>query len=98
AAVNVPVADLRSSGDDRARLLVPRIDASRRRDPAAARPDGVALLLHTSGTTSRPKQVPLLHRNLMSSVRTIVDHYRLTPEDMSYCLMPLFHVHGLVAT
>jgi acyl-CoA synthetase (AMP-forming)/AMP-acid ligase II len=58
----------------------------------------VALLLHTSGTTSRPKQVPLRHSNLMWSVRTIGAHYELAPEDVSYCLMPLFHVHGLVAS
>ena len=58
----------------------------------------VALLLHTSGTTSRPKQVPLLHRNLMSTVRAVARHYRLGSDDVSYCLMPLFHVHGLVAS
>jgi oxalate---CoA ligase len=63
-----------------------------------ARPDDTALLLHTSGTTSRPKQVPLAHRNLAASATAIADHYRLTEEDVSYCVMPLFHVHGLVAS
>ncbi len=63
-----------------------------------ANPDDTALLLHTSGTTSRPKQVPLLHRNLMASARAIVAHYRLEASDVSYCAMPLFHVHGLVAS
>jgi acyl-CoA synthetase (AMP-forming)/AMP-acid ligase II len=61
-------------------------------------PDHVALLLHTSGTTSRPKQVPLRHRNLTASARAIARHYALTPDDVSYCAMPLFHVHGLVAS
>ena len=61
-------------------------------------PDDIALLLHTSGTTSRPKQVPLLHRNLVASARSIARHYLLTQEDVSYCAMPLFHVHGLVAS
>jgi len=61
-------------------------------------PEDVALLLHTSGTTRRPKQVPLLHRNLMASVRAIGAHYRLGEADVSYCAMPLFHVHGLVAS
>jgi acyl-CoA synthetase (AMP-forming)/AMP-acid ligase II len=65
-------------------------------DPGRA--DDIALLLHTSGTTSRPKQVPLLQRNLMASARTIADHYALGPEDVSYVAMPLFHVHGLVAS
>jgi acyl-CoA synthetase (AMP-forming)/AMP-acid ligase II len=58
----------------------------------------VALLLHTSGTTRRPKQVPLLQRNLLASVRAIAAHYRLGAADVSYCAMPLFHVHGLIAS
>jgi len=61
-------------------------------------PDDVAVVLYTSGTTSRPKQVPLLQRNLMASARTIAGHYRLGPEDVSFCVMPLFHIHGLVAS
>jgi len=61
-------------------------------------PDDAALLLHTSGTTARPKQVPLLHRNLVATTRHIVDHYALTENDVTYCVMPLFHVHGLVAS
>ena len=71
------------------------------RDAAPFEPGGaddVALLLHTSGTTSRPKQVPLLQRNLSASARTIVEHYRLGPDDVSFCVMPLFHIHGLVAS
>jgi len=59
-------------------------------------PDDVALLLHTSGTTSRPKGVPLTHRNLMTAVQTIRSCYRLTPADVSLVVMPLFHVHGLL--
>ncbi len=60
--------------------------------------DDVALVLHTSGTTSRPKMVPLRHRNLAAAVANIVPSYRLGGEDVSLCLMPLFHVHGLVAS
>ncbi len=60
--------------------------------------DDIALVLHTSGTTSRPKQVPLLQRNLMASARTIAAHYELGPGDRSFCVMPLFHIHGLVAS
>ena len=60
--------------------------------------DDVAIVLHTSGTTSRPKQVPLRQRNLMASARTIAAHYRLGLDDVSFCAMPLFHVHGLVAS
>jgi acyl-CoA synthetase (AMP-forming)/AMP-acid ligase II len=68
------------------------------KDFEPAQPDDVALLLHTSGTTSRPKQVPLSHRNLMASARAIAAHYRLGSEDGSFVAMPLFHVHGLVAS
>lgn len=58
--------------------------------------DDVALFLHTSGTTSRPKGVPLTHANLMASIRNIAGHYRLTPDDTTLLAMPLFHVHGLI--
>ena len=60
--------------------------------------DDVALVLHTSGTTSRPKRVPLSHRNLTTSLRNIAATYDLTAEDVALCVMPLFHVHGLVAS
>lgn len=61
-------------------------------------PDDVALVLHTSGTTSRPKRVPLAHRNLTISAQNIVDTYQISSEDVSLCVMPLFHVHGVVAS
>lgn len=57
-----------------------------------------ALVLHTSGTTSRPKRVPLAHANLKISARNVSGTYQLTAEDVSLCVMPLFHVHGLVAS
>jgi acyl-CoA synthetase (AMP-forming)/AMP-acid ligase II len=60
--------------------------------------DDVALILHTSGTTSRPKQVPLLQRNLVANARGIAEFYALSRDDVSFCVMPLFHVHGLVAS
>src|SRR5208282_4151036 len=61
-------------------------------------PQDVALVLHTSGSTGKPKRVPLEHANLTISARNIVATYGLTPEDVSLCIMPLFHVHGLVAS
>jgi acyl-CoA synthetase (AMP-forming)/AMP-acid ligase II len=60
-------------------------------------PDDVALILHTSGTTSRPKIVPLLQRNVAASARHIADSLALAPEDRCLNVMPLFHIHGLVA-
>jgi acyl-CoA synthetase (AMP-forming)/AMP-acid ligase II len=59
-------------------------------------PDDVALFLHTSGTTSRPKGVPLTHGNLMASIANITATYQLSPQDRSLVVMPLFHVHGLI--
>jgi oxalate---CoA ligase len=64
--------------------------------PEPPRPDDVALSLHTSGTTSRPKGVPLTHANLSASVGNIAGHYQLSPADIGLVVMPLFHVHGLV--
>jgi acyl-CoA synthetase (AMP-forming)/AMP-acid ligase II len=61
-------------------------------------PDDVALVLHTSGSTGRPKRVPILHRNITASTANIVAHYSLSASDTALCVMPLFHVHGLVAS
>ncbi|KAK4489558.1 hypothetical protein RD792_005367 [Penstemon davidsonii] len=60
-------------------------------------PSDVALFLHTSGTTSRPKGVPLTQQNLYSSVQNIKSVYRMTESDSTVIVMPLFHVHGLLA-
>jgi oxalate---CoA ligase len=60
-------------------------------------PDDIALLLRTSGTTARPKQVPLTHANLLTSAANVARTLALTDEDRCLNLMPLFHIHGLVA-
>jgi acyl-CoA synthetase (AMP-forming)/AMP-acid ligase II len=56
-----------------------------------------ALVLHTSGTTSRPKVVPLTQANLYASAHNIADTLHLTPADHCLNIMPLFHIHGLIA-
>jgi len=61
-----------------------------------AEPDDCALVLHTSGTTARPKIVPLTHHNLCISAETIRNSLCLTPTDRCLNVMPLFHVHGLI--
>jgi acyl-CoA synthetase (AMP-forming)/AMP-acid ligase II len=63
-----------------------------------ARPDDAAMILHTSGTTSRPKRVPIRHRNLVASASNIVGTYSLSADDVALCVMPLFHIHGIVAS
>ncbi len=71
-------------------------DGSRRASAAGA--NDVALVLHTSGTTSRPKLVPLRQRNLAFSAENIAGTYHLTADDVALCVMPLFHIHGLMAS
>ena len=56
-----------------------------------------AVVLHTSGTTSRPKIVSLTHRNLVCSAQNIVHALELTQMDRCLNILPLFHVHGLMA-
>jgi len=65
--------------------------------PGLAEDGDTALLLHTSGTTSRPKLVPLTHANLAASAAHIGATLRLTPDDRCLNIMPLFHIHGLIA-
>ena len=65
--------------------------------PGLAEAGDIALLLHTSGTTSRPKLVPLTHANLAASAAHIGATLRLTPDDRCLNIMPLFHIHGLIA-
>ena len=65
-------------------------------ETSTASPDHTALVLHTSGTTGRPKAVPLTHTNLVTSMHNIRGTYDLSGQDKTYLVMPLFHVHGLV--
>jgi len=52
-------------------------------------PDSIALLLQTSGTTGKPKWVPLSHANLLASVDNIIATYRLSPDDSTLLVMPV---------
>tara|TARA_R110000787_G_scaffold16622_25_gene50832 strand:+ start:78328 stop:79842 length:1515 start_codon:yes stop_codon:yes gene_type:complete len=60
-------------------------------------PDAIALVLHTSGTTSRPKIVPLSQRNICASASNVAASLALTSADRCLNVMPLFHIHGLIA-
>lgn len=98
----IPVADLVVASDAPAGqfTLEPR-EADRRFEPPAhagrAEADDTAMVLHTSGTTSRPKIVPLSVANLAASAAHIRATLRFTPDDIGLNIMPLFHIHGLVA-
>ncbi len=65
--------------------------------PGAAQGGDVAMVLHTSGTTSRPKRVPLSGANLFASASHIAATLNFTPQDVGLNIMPLFHIHGLLA-
>jgi acyl-CoA synthetase (AMP-forming)/AMP-acid ligase II/acyl carrier protein len=61
-----------------------------------ARADDTALILHTSGTTARPKIVPIRQRQLIASAHAIAAHLALSEADRCLNVMPLFHIHGLI--
>jgi acyl-CoA synthetase (AMP-forming)/AMP-acid ligase II len=96
AALGLPTWAAACDGSGRLRFDGEGLPSAAGPIPEAPRPDDTALFLHTSGTTSRPKGVPLTHGNLTASLRNIAAHYRLTPDDRTLVVMPLFHVHGLL--
>ena len=97
--LGIPVAQLRRSPDAASIDFVLIGDAVKERPrlDGFAEADDIALVLHTSGTTSRPKIVPLSHRNVCASAGHIVESLSLVPEDRCLNIMPLFHIHGLMA-
>jgi len=104
------VGEARRAAGDRLPLVTIALDASNRATLSAngspiapsaftnTQEDDVALVLHTSGSTGRPKRVPLTHANLTISATNVARGYALGAGDVSMCVMPLFHVHGLVAS
>ena len=96
AALGVTCIDAAASHDGAIRLLKDGQPLRPGGMVEAPSPETMALFLHTSGTTSRPKGVPLTHGNLTASIANIVATYRLTPADTVLAVMPLFHVHGLI--
>ena len=98
AAGGVPIIELAPLGDAPAGAFA--LESELRgaaAAPGAAESDDTALVLHTSGTTSRPKIVPLRQRNIAASARHIRETLSLTPDDRCLNIMPLFHIHGLIA-
>lgn len=93
-ALNVPVYAV--DMDEKGRVSI--VNAPRGIPVQMPAGDDVALVLHTSGSTGRPKRVPLKHRNIAVSCGNVAQTYQLAPKDVSLCVMPLFHIHGLVAS
>jgi oxalate---CoA ligase len=65
--------------------------------PGPAEAEDIALILHPSGTTSRPKIVPLSQANVTKSADNIAASLEFTEADRGLNVMPLFHIHGLIA-
>ncbi len=96
--LNVPIHEISSNTDDPAGVFaLPAGKGARPARGGMAEPGDIALVLHTSGTTSRPKIVPLTQANVTASARHIAATLRLAPADRCLNIMPLFHIHGLIA-
>ncbi len=98
--LGLPVVRLVAKPDHGAGSFVLRFPAGSAAPAAqggAAEPDDIALVLHTSGTTSRPKIVPLRQSNVCASARNIATTLAFTAQDRGLNIMPLFHIHGLIA-
>jgi acyl-CoA synthetase (AMP-forming)/AMP-acid ligase II len=94
---SIPIIELMPHQEESAgmfSLAVPEVSPASRSGLAQA--EDTALILHTSGTTSRPKKVALSHSQLFGSAGTIATSLQLTEADRCLNVMPLFHVHGLV--
>jgi acyl-CoA synthetase (AMP-forming)/AMP-acid ligase II len=105
ASASPAVAVARRTGIEIIELTAPekapsgyfRLQPGKAPPPRFAAAEAVALVLHTSGTTSRPKIVPLRHDNLIASANNIIATLRLDASDRCLNIMPLFHIHGLIA-
>ncbi len=94
---SIPVLRVSAAGGPRFQVTIAGEQIRSAAPPRTATLGDVALVLHTSGTTARPKIVPLTHANLAASASAIADTLGLTTQDRCCNVMPLFHIHGLVA-
>ena len=101
AGLGIPAITLTPRDGEEAGRYALSTEALRGAAPALrggpAEGEDVALVLHTSGTTARPKIVPLTNANLAASAGHIGAALALAPGDVCLNVMPLFHIHGLVA-
>ena len=95
-ALGISVIELRSDTSAPAGVFTFAGALDHLAEPVFAESSDVALALHTSGTTSRPKLVPLTHHNMCVSAGNVAKSLALTQADRCLNVMPLFHIHGLV--
>ena len=99
-ALGVRIIELQGDGSHRAGSFVLSSESphgTAAANSGMANAQDVALVLHTSGTTSRPKIVPLTQANVCASARNIRTFLSLGASDRGLNIMPLFHIHGLIA-
>jgi acyl-CoA synthetase (AMP-forming)/AMP-acid ligase II/thioesterase domain-containing protein/acyl carrier protein len=96
ARLGIPIVELKEDADILGRFSLATSYASDQTAFGTVGSETVALYLYTSGTTSKPKLVPLRHRNLVVSAHNIVTALQLAASDRCLNLMPLFHIHGLM--
>ena len=98
-SLNLPVVQIWLDDDN---LQIQLDPATTWPSPGVSRPEsappGTAIVLFTSGTSGCPKAVPVTHSNLTASIDNIMDTIPIGPEDVTLNVMPLFHVHGIVAS
>jgi oxalate---CoA ligase len=92
----IPIIELEPSHEAAGLITLSATPSGAARRGGFAEEDDVALVLHTSGTTARPKMVPLTQRNLCASAAQIQASMALAPSDRCLNVMPLFHIHGLI--
>lgn len=97
-SLGLTIIDVEPSGDAAGLFSITVQGNGTERSRGFAEAEDVALLLHTSGTTSRPKMVPLTQSNLCTSAANVAAALHLHEKDRCLNVMPLFHIHGIVAS
>ena len=95
--LNIEIIDLKKKTSSNFIKLNIEINNTNKNYSPDSNEDDIAMILHTSGTTSRPKMVPLSHKNLMASAKNISTTLNLNKNDKCLNIMPMFHIHGLIA-
>ena len=96
--LGIPVIEISIDKEKEAGVFtIPGDDQVKELDVEYSNSDDIALVLHTSGTTSKPKIVPLTQANVCASAHNIKATLQLAAQDSCLNIMPLFHIHGLMA-
>ena len=98
-ASGIPIIELSPTLNDASGIFTLKGDPCLRpTQRGLAQPGDVALVLHTSGTTAKPKIVPLTQTNIFASALSIKNTFALAGSDRCLNVMPLFHIHGLIGS